>query len=386
MSYANARDNRLNAIWPAPDPRYLRADLVPPPLLPLATVMGPVWQTWITGAAEAKASPADYVLAGLLTTAGSLIGNSRWALAWEGWTEPPIIWAMAIGAPSANKSPGLDAILSPLNRVQRQLRASALTARAAWNEKAELARLAESAWKKAAKLALKDGHEPPPKPDAANPGPEPVLPVLSINDCTVEKLAVIMERQPRGLLMARDELAGWLQSMTRYSGGGSDRPFWLEAFGGRSYNVERMGRAPVQVDRLAIGVAGSIQPDRLKTLLFRSDDDGLLARFLPVWPGPIPIKRPSAGPDDGFLERAFERLLSLAMVTDDTGLPRPLFVPLNEAARAMLDDFRVAARGWENDAEGQHFEVRPLLVKVRAKCKRSLRKPMPHGFPLSRER
>jgi len=30
-------------------------------------------------------------------------------------------------------------------------------------------------------------------------------------------------------LMARDELAGWLHGMTLYAGGGSDRPFWLEA-------------------------------------------------------------------------------------------------------------------------------------------------------------
>jgi len=36
--------------------------------------------------------------------------------------------------------------------------------------------------------------------------------------------------------------------MTRYAGGGSDRPFWLEAYGGRGHTVERMGRPPVQVD------------------------------------------------------------------------------------------------------------------------------------------
>jgi len=74
--------------------------------------------------------------------------------------------------------------------------------------------------------------------------------------------------------------------MTRYAGGGSDRPFWLEAYGGRGHTVERMGRRPVHVDRLAIGVVGSIQPDRLRTLLLNSDDDGLLARFLPLWPDP----------------------------------------------------------------------------------------------------
>lgn len=85
---------------------------------------------------------------------------------------------------------------------------------------------------------------------------------------------MVVARQPRGTLLARDELSGWLQGMTRYAGGGSDRPFWLEAYGGRGYTVERMGRDPVHIDRLSIGVTGGIQPDRLKTLLIRSDDDG----------------------------------------------------------------------------------------------------------------
>ena len=92
----------------------------------------------------------------------------------------------------------------------------------------------------------------------------------------------------------RDELAGWLEGMARYSGGGSDRPFWLEAYGGRGFTVERMGREPLTIDRLSIGVVGGIQPDRLNTLLFKSDDDGLLARFLPIWPEPAPLKRPDS--------------------------------------------------------------------------------------------
>ncbi len=352
MSFAQAKETPFAMAWPDPDPRFLRDDLAPPPLLPLADVMGPLWAAWIARAAEAKASPPDYVLAGLLTTVGALIGNARWASPWAGWTEPPIIWAMAIGAPSANKSPGLDAVLAPLGRVQRRLRERAQVAVSAWQAKDEVARLAESGWKEVAKTVLKEGKEPPAKPEAANPGPQPVLPLLSVTDSTVERLAVIVARQPRGLLMARDELAGWLQGMTRYSGGGSDRPFWLEAYGGRGYSVERMGRASVQVERLSIGVVGSIQPDRLKTLLFKADDDGLLARFLPIWPGLVPIKRPNQGSDDGFLENALERLLSLEMVGDETGATRPWFIPFSEGARQLLDDFRKAARGWENEADG----------------------------------
>ena len=105
-----------------------------------------------------------------------------------------------------------------------------------------------------------------------------------MTDSTVERLGVILANQPRGTSMARDELAGWLMGMTRYGGGRSDRLFWLEAYGGWGYRVERMGREPLYIDWLSVGVTGSIQPDRLRSLLMKSDDDGLLARVLPIWP------------------------------------------------------------------------------------------------------
>lgn len=338
--------------WPDPAPRFLNAELPPPPELPLADVFGEAWAQWIRTAAEAKSSPADYVMASLLTVAGTAIGNTRWSSPWQGWAEPPILWTMAIGLPSSGKSPGLDAVLSPLKQIEREMRQAIEADHADWRERADLAKLAESAWKEETKAALKAGNEPPERPKVADPGEEPFAPRLMVTDGTVERLAVIVAKQPRGSLMARDELAGWLQGMTRYAGGGSDRPFWLEAHGGRGYTVERMGREPVHIDRLSIGVVGGIQPDRLKGLLFKSDDDGLLARFLPVWPDPVPIRRPRAGLDHGLLDRALKRLLSLNMLTDEQDVTRPWIMPFSEDARDLLDAFRQAVRGWEREADG----------------------------------
>lgn len=338
--------------WLDPEARFLRPELPKPPAIPLEDVLGARWARWIRQAAQSKAAPPDYVAAALLSVAGALIGNTRWASPWDGWAEPPVIWAMAIGSPSMNKSPGLDAVLTPLKRMEREARAKVELVLSEWRGKAEIAKLAEQTWKEAVKSALKADEKMPAKPEAANPGPEPVLPRLALTDATVEKIGVILAGQPRGALLARDELSGWLMGMTRYSGGGSDRPFWLEAYGGRAYSVERMGRDPVYIDRLTVGVLGGIQPDKLKTLLFKSDDDGLLARFLPVWPEAAPIKRPELGSDDGFLQSAFERLLSLEMPEDETGAKRPWFVQFNEDARCLLDEFRLTARGWETGAEG----------------------------------
>jgi hypothetical protein len=42
----------------------------------------------------------------------------------------------------------------------------------------------------------------------------------------------------------------------------------------------------VRVPFLSVGIVGGIQPDRLVSLLFTRDDDGMAARFLYAWPEP----------------------------------------------------------------------------------------------------
>ncbi len=352
MNAQPLKDIPFTPSWPDPDPRFLRAELPPAPALNLPDVLGPRLAQWVADAAEAKGAPADYVFAAMLSVAGATIGNARWASPWRGWNEPPIIWTMCIGLPSAGKSPAIDAALHPLRKAERPLREAAECQRKAWAEKAELAKLAEQTWKETAKAAIKAGDTPPDRPKGCDIDPAPHIPRLVVNDGTIERLGAILAQQPRGTLQMRDELAGWLEGMARYSGGGSDRPFWLEAFGGRGFTVERMGREPLTIDRLSIGVLGGIQPDRLKSLLFKSDDDGLLARFLPIWPEPAPLRRPHSWADETLMETALAQLLTLDLVTDEVGESRPWFIPFTDDARGLMDDFRLAAREWEAGAEG----------------------------------
>ncbi|MEM6623659.1 MAG: DUF3987 domain-containing protein [Pseudomonadota bacterium] len=309
------------------------------------------WAAWISRAAEAKGAPADYVATSLLSVAGSLIGNARWVTPWDGWSEPPILWTMLIGQPSANKSPALDVITDPLKALQKRVRQAAANEHDEWAERKEAADIALSAWKQSAQKAVKDGEDPPHKPTECDPGPEPHLPLLAVNDSTIERWAAILEAQPRGALNMRDELSGWLGNMSRYANGGSDKPFWLEAYGGRAYSVERMSRNS-HVDRLTIGVLGGIQPDKLSRLLLNVDDDGMLARFMPIWPEPVPIVQPNVGPDCAYAERAFERLYGLRLTSEADGSVRPWFVPLSDNARVMLTRFRLWARGQEAEHTG----------------------------------
>jgi len=340
-----------NQAWPEPASRFLQDELPAAPTLPVDEVFGPRLSGWMKSAAEAKNAPVDYVVLSVLSVLSATIGNARWVSPWHGWTEPPVIWTMCVGLPSSSKSPAFDAVLSPLRKVERRLREAAEVGRKEWAEKNEIAKLAEANWKEAVKAAIKEGKTPPARPREADAGLSPHVPRLVVNDTTIERLGALLANQPRGILQMRDELAGWLEGMQRYTSG-SDRPFWLEAFGGRSFTVERMGREPVSVDRLTVSVMGGIQPDRLKSLLSKSDDDGLLARFLPIWPEAVPVHRPGVWADEALMEGVIEKLLTLDLVTDENDEVRPWFVHFTEGARELMDDFRRAVREWEGEAEG----------------------------------
>jgi hypothetical protein len=165
-------------------------------------------------------------------------------------------------------------------------------------------------------------------------------------------VAEILEALWRSVLLRRDELSGWLGNMNKYSGGG-DRAFWLEAYGGRSYTVERVKRPePITVDRLTVGIIGTIQPDRLSTLLLNGDDDGLLARLAIVWPERAPLRRPTMSVDETVARRAFQRLHELQPAYDEDGKPRPHFVPFDDGAVELLYKFRECCRGFEDTSEG----------------------------------
>ena len=95
-------------------------------------------------------------------------------------------------------------------------------------------------WKVQRKAALnaEPPREPPAMPiEAIDPG-NFIYPRLYATDPTIESLAPLLEARPRGMMLIRDELSGLFANMGRY--GGSDRPFWLEAWDGNRYVVERV--------------------------------------------------------------------------------------------------------------------------------------------------
>jgi hypothetical protein len=344
------------ADWPEPDMSLLSPVRPPAPILSDAIInwiYGP-WAEWLRTAAAAKGAPFDYVALGLLTTTSALIGNARWSAPGPDWQEPPILWGMLVGEPSAGKSPALDAVMARLSEIENVLSDDYRTALATWEANNELAAMSAAEWKKSAKEAIAAGKQAPPKPPTADAGAPPIRRRLRVSDVTTEKMAELLSQTSRGVLMYRDELSGWLGGMDRYSNGG-DRPFWIEAYGGRSFTVDRKSTPdPIVVDRLSVAVIGGTQPDRLNSQLVKGDDDGLLSRFLVVFPDPVPISRPTCAIDTVRLREAFNRVRSLAPAIDLNGKDCPVMLGFNEAALSRLYEFRVTCRAWEAQAHGSY--------------------------------
>lgn len=319
--------------WPEPDLGVLRLNRRAAPKLPL-DVFGDRWAPWIENAAEAAASPPDYVAAALLSSASALIGHARWAQAWEGWAEPPHLWCAAVGDSGDSKSPGLDAIIKHvLPAIETRMAEGFPDRHKEALTKYEADKAEYEKWKKDIREAVEQGMSPPPAPDLPNePPPEPRL---LFSDVTIEKVALLMsDENSKGVLMYRDELSGWLLGMKAYNDGA--RGFWLEGYGGRQWTVDRVKYPePIVIPRFATSWIGGIQPSRLAEVMTDADD-GLLARFNWFWPEPIEFRRPKKTPDAAWAITALDRLRDLQMIQGETG-PRPFFVHLHHRAADHME-------------------------------------------------
>ena len=88
-------------------------------------------------------------------------------------------------------------------------------------------------------------------------------PCYLTSDATIEAVGELLRHNPRGLLLARDELDGWFQGFTRNKKSGvTDRPHWLELSRAGTLRLHRITRerGPLSVRRASCSITGTIQP------------------------------------------------------------------------------------------------------------------------------
>lgn len=237
------------------------ADLLPEP-----------YDQWVAGKAKQMQAPADYLAVSLLTAVAGAVGNSQMIQpkANDPWKCSPNPWAVVIGEPASMKSPCIKAGLHWLYAQQ-------------------------------------------PKPgDNAHEDRTIVI------DTNIEKLGVILEKNPAGVLIHRDELTGFLCSMEK-QGHEEARAFYLNAHDGNSpYGFERMTRS-VYIPRVCVSIIGGIQPAMVRLLVNgkstgQAGSDGFIERFgLLVWPDVSTTFRYVDKPNDPVLEQALNDLFARLM-------------------------------------------------------------------------
>jgi hypothetical protein len=289
------------------------------------------------------------------------IGNSRTIALHASWHEPAIIWAVVVAPSGSGKSPALELVTRPAERRD----AEALREhKEAIKEHAAALALHEKAmrgWERGAGKGNLNA-TPPTAPEA------PVCERFVTSDVTFEALAAMLAASPRGILLACDELAAWL-NFGRYSANGgraaSEASRWLPMHRAQPLKVDRKTAPPVRVERAALIVSGLVQPGVLAAALTGTDfDSGLVARLLLSMP-PIPTRRWQPGGIPPIVERAFgamvEKLYDLELDEDSHGNPVPRALSLDEKASQLWANFYNSLNA---DMAGQDERARAMMAKI----------------------
>jgi uncharacterized protein DUF3987 len=308
-------------------------------------------------AAEAIGCPPDAIGLAALVSLGTAIGNSRAIQAKKDWTESPTIFAVVIADSGEKKTQSIAAATDVVQKLENKLNRK-------YEKRLDEFAREEREYEVERKDAAKQGVAAPAPPRS------PVAERVHVNDTTVEALIPILKENPRGLLLERDELVGWVKGMDQYKSGGrgAERQFWLSTWSNRPVKVDRKGQqGPISALRPFISVIGSIQPDVMPELA-ENREDGMLERFLFAYPPTLNAEWTEAEISDAALvgyQDLYQSLRDLSMSKDEDG--DPIEVPVTfspEAKEIYIDVYNNHRR--EMAAPGFPRYLRSVWAKLEA--------------------
>lgn len=314
-------------------PRKPAQKLEPYQPFPVDALPVPVNHYVREGAIALGCDPAFVALPALAVLA-SAIGNTRTIRLKRGWEEPSVVWSVVVADSGTLKSPAWLKAVDYQFKCQRQKLHDFRQQVATYKQ--------DIAQHQKDKRRAERG-----KAILASEPEQPKLKRVVCSDTTIEKLVEILEENPRGLLVTRDELSGWLGSFTRYKGrgGGTDLPHWLEMFRAGAVVVDRKtgDRQTLFVGHSAVSVTGGIQPGTLARALSADFlEAGLGARLLMAMPTKVPKKwseieiSPEA---EKAYQDTIDRLLALDFHRDSQGEEVPFGLRLTPEAKAAWVNF-----------------------------------------------
>jgi Protein of unknown function (DUF3987) len=355
VPYQSEPPRKSNAVpftWEAPDDSLLEDRRGTLPAFP-QDVFPPGLSDWLSRASRGAGTLLDHVAVPMLGVTSSLIGKARRVQASSSWIEPMTLWTCVVGASGDRKTPGLRVVTRALDRIEEENAPAYISANMKHLARVEKAKAEMKHWRKAYEDAVKAKREPPRMPiEAVDPG-DFIHPDLHVADCTVPRLAKLCEVRPRGMIQIRDELAGLFTNM-RAAG---SRPFYLEAWNGNKFTVERVAaEGCFTVDNLLVGVIGGFQPDKIASA-FDGDQDGLYGRFLFGWPVTPPYAELTD--DISEVDPEFQNLLTKLIrlpAENENGKFAPRIIPLSSEAREEFEKYRQFVDHTKRSTEGREAQ------------------------------
>ncbi len=283
------------------------------------------------------ASPDHYGLA-ILSVAGAVLGNAAWAVE-RGNTHPPLFYSVIVDKPGRGKTPIVREVLRPLVKIEQRYREAHAEAlrkhREANNEN--------------------KGNTPPP----------PTGKEIILNDFTLESVYKVLQGNPRGVIVFRDEVAGWLNSMNAYKTKGGDEQFWLENYNSGLVKINRQkSERALFVRNCFASVVGTTQPAILAAFAEGNKAyNGFLARILFSYPEDTEkIGYNNRQPDRGFRDRwdeIIQHIYNLPTNVDhavddlDDASIEPTLIGLSSKAETLYQEYYNEIAKQVNDSDDE---------------------------------
>ncbi|TPI64276.1 DUF3987 domain-containing protein [Mesorhizobium sp. B3-1-3] len=219
---------------------------------------------WVRSESRRKGAPESFAALAAIAVASSAIGASlriQPKALDTGFVQFASLWAAIVAEPGRGKSPIISAAEKPLRDLDAEWYAAGKDRHDRWS-------------------AAMQAHRKKPK-ENPDPGPEPVIRRIVVDDITLEQQVRVHSQNARGLIRCPDELMGLFGSLGQYKKGSEgDRSQALRLFEGRPIAVDRVGGGSIRADKALMGVLAGTQPQKLAEIARNLGADGMLQRFI----------------------------------------------------------------------------------------------------------
>lgn len=358
--------------WPAPRP-------LPRALLPVkpfdVDLLPHRVRAFVEDEAHRMQAPIDFLAISIMVVLASAIGRQMTIRPkqHDDWAVVPNLWGMVIGRPSTLKTPSIAAVMKALKKLEDKERASYEEEMKDYKALAEVAKIRADERKSDLKKKFKKGGEVDMTQAAKDwregteLPPEPVWKRYLTNDSTIEKVGELLANNSQGMMVFRDELAGFLKRLDK-DGHEEDRTFYLESWNGdASFNTDRIMRGSIVIPGLCLSVFGGIQPSVVSKWLYGmmtqiGQDDGLIQRFqLMVWPDEPAIYKNVDVPPNLTARQGYYDLLASLVAIDPVSVGATVSEDNNDLPYLRFADdaqplFSQWMTDWRNNLKGAGYD------------------------------